>query len=292
MNYLLALIGALCLVGGIHADSLTDTINGNLTLQLTNFTTSLTTINATITAADKNTIKAWNNWGNTSINNLTAIYNRFKTYPIDFTSLTSVISSLTFTLNTSQPTLFASDTSLFSSYAPQISQQINDTGSLLLTAAANMSSQITCTNDFAASCYKKYGANLTASPILLSRYVGCVTAENTRIANIGINVTGQINSTMATVQTYLNLLNICNIPTAASLASSQPPSLQCLTTFLNNLSRSQITSWGSAVDSVRYQQNYLVYFRIQRCAKLVSLDIQDAVARVQNSFTSCLSTGV
>ncbi|XP_058836441.1 uncharacterized protein LOC131693012 [Topomyia yanbarensis] len=293
MNFILALAGILCLVSGIQAVTLNDTINGNITIALTNFNASVSTINATINTADTNTLKAWTNWGNVILSNLTTLYNRFQNYPnIGIQSLATIISSLNSSL-TSPPMLLGSDFNLRGELYPNIYNQIQESGDVLLDAAANMSTYVICTNDFAANCLKKYGANLTASPLLLTRYRDCVIAENSRIALIGTNMSSQINASLANVQTYFDLLKICNVPTAAALNATWPqlvPSVQCLNTFIGQIGG--ITTLNTYVsDNVRYPQTQLVNFRTKRCASLVQLDIEDTVDRVKASFYSCLSTG-
>ncbi|XP_058461383.1 uncharacterized protein LOC131436590 [Malaya genurostris] len=284
MNYYLALVGILCLVGGIRAATLNDTINGNVTLAITNLNTTINTVNATITAADKNTLKAWANWGYVLTLNLTAINKTLSNTSVDLSTLTSALSSLN---SSYSPTLMGSDNTLIGSVFPTISQQIQQLGNQLIVAANNISSQVSCANDFAANCLKKYSANLTSVPF--SRFSDCVTAGNNRIAQIGVNISSQINASLANSQTYLNMISLCNMPSPPAANGRYQTSAQCMSQFLGSIS--QFLQPSMALDTVRYTQLTMVYYQIQRCASLVLADLLDASDRVQASFYSCLSTG-
>ncbi|XP_055535732.1 uncharacterized protein LOC129724675 [Wyeomyia smithii] len=300
MKFFLSLVGTVCFATIIQAQSQsTVSINvaGNVTLGLAGINTTIAAINATILKADAATLAAWTNFTKTMITNLTSLMDRFGSYPSSISSqlssLNNTIVNLKYQLNNTGPYLLSTDYALNDLFM-SVYQVANQTGSFLNDVALNMSSQAICTNDYSVSCLRKYGANLTATPILMSRFNNCLAAENTRIGAIGTNVTAQMNSSIATAQSFINLISICNVPTAAALNQSWPqfvPSAQCLSSYLNQIaSQSQITSadFMYAIQSVQVQ---MVVFRANRCAQLAQYDIQDATVRVQAAFTKCLTTG-
>ncbi|XP_053688737.1 uncharacterized protein LOC128737969 [Sabethes cyaneus] len=298
MKFFLALVGTLCLGTVIKAQS-TVSINvaGNVTLGLTGLNNTIAAINNTINKADTAIWGAWTNWANVLITNLTSIMNRFEGYP---TSVSSQLSSLNYSienlqnmLNT-QPYYLLSNSELIVLYS-NIYQLAEQTGDLLNTVAQNMSTEAICTNDYSVPCLRKYGLQLTTAPVLMSRFNNCLLAENARINNIGINMTTQINSSLAIAQTFINLLSVCTVPTAVALNQTWPqfvPAADCLSMYLAQLgSQMQMNSPSYVVDMMQYSQVQMVVFRANRCAKLAQYDIQNSVVRTQAAFTKCLTTG-
>ncbi|XP_058831877.1 uncharacterized protein LOC131690263 [Topomyia yanbarensis] len=296
MKFFLALVGTLCLGVAAQAQSTVSlNVAGNVTIGLTAINNTINVLNNTCLAADKGMLVAWKYWGNTMIANLTSLMNRFKNYStVDLTPINSSISNIQNMLNTSQINLLSTDynvQNLLSTFY-QVAAQ---TGDLLIDTAANLTSQANCTNDVSLTCLRKYGANLTAAPILMSRFNDCLAVENVRLAQIGVNASTQINNTVTTAQTFFNLISICNVPTAAALNASYPqlvPSIQCLNTYLSQIGYSNPVSYiNYGYEMMRSQQTQVVYFRANRCAQLVQYDIQDAVTRVKAAFGKCLTTG-
>ncbi|KAL9699656.1 hypothetical protein quinque_003097 [Culex quinquefasciatus] len=292
-HFVVALIGAICLVGGIQAaGTVVDNVAGNLTIGINTFNANVLAFNATITAGDALIRQAFNNWNATMLKNVTAIQQRFQPYTMLSTNgITSILSNLAM-VNimplASDPTLQSVNTT--------VQSQIQQVATALNMAALNITAQVNCTNTFSINCMIKYGAQLTQKPILVSRFGECFTNETARLAIVAQNISTSINTTLAFTQTLFNLSNICTIPTVAQLTppansvNFNTPSTQCINQYLSGLS--QIPTYFSFADTARWTQVNLITQRIQRCATLVQYDITDSINRVQNSFGTCLKTGV
>ncbi|XP_055536891.1 uncharacterized protein LOC129725294 [Wyeomyia smithii] len=309
MKLFLTVVGTLCLVGIIQAQSTptiaqsqsTVSLNvaGNLSLALTAINQTINLINTTINTTDTVTLAAVTRWRNYTIGNLTALVNRFQNYTGNLgnaaTSLNNSISSLTSASNAAQALLLGTDTYTLPNLFNTVWQLANTTGNTVLQAAYNLSSYATCANNVSLVCLRKYGANLTAAPILLTRFNDCLTPEITKIANVGANITVQVNNDMIVSQSFYSLMQLCNIPTAAAMNSTNPqttPSVNCINTFLSQISNQQsIGSLNYGLSSLMWSPIQSISFRVNRCIQMVQGDIQDTVTRVNAAFSSCLVTG-
>lgn len=230
-HFVVALIGAICLVGGIQAaGTVVDNVAGNLTIGINTFNANVLAFNATITAGDALIRQAFNNWNATMLKNVTAIQQRFQPYTMLSTNgITSILSNLAM-VNimplASDPTLQSVNTT--------VQSQIQQVATALNMAALNITAQVNCTNTFSINCMIKYGAQLTQKPILVSRFGECFTNETARLAIVAQNISTSINTTLAFTQTLFNLSNICTIPTVAQLTppansvNFNTPSTQCI----------------------------------------------------------------
>ncbi|XP_021696234.1 uncharacterized protein LOC110675455 [Aedes aegypti] len=140
-----------------------------------------------------------------------------------------------------------------------------------------------------ATCTTKFGPKLSASPITIDRLTDCVTAELARYSDIGANMASQYTNVLTSAVNYLKVVDVCDTPPADVLNNPSvyySPSIQCLSNYIQRISSMPLNVY--TVDSMRYPQTYLVQQRVQRCAKLVELDIKDRITKVVESFQNCL----
>ncbi|XP_058461191.1 uncharacterized protein LOC131436482 [Malaya genurostris] len=297
MKFFLALVGTLLLGGVVRAQSTVSlNVAGNVSIALAGINATISTLNNTLLAADKIVLASYNNWANASIKNLTGLLNRFVNYStLSLDSINNSITNLQQQLTYSPPFMLPSTDFSILNLFTTVYDTAAKTADTLSAAALNLTSYATCANSVSLTCLRKYGANLTAAPILMSRFNDCLSVENTRLAQIGLNMSIAINTSTAAAQNLFSLISLCNVPTAAALNSTNPyttPSINCLTTFLSQIGTSNSVSYITmAVDSTRSYQTQVVNFRATRCAQLVQYDIQDTITRVNTAFSKCLSTG-
>ncbi|XP_062549636.1 uncharacterized protein LOC134214245 [Armigeres subalbatus] len=216
-------------------------------------------------------------------------YNRLSNYTsVDLSVFASAISNIQSTISYSPaPIQDYSISQLFStvkSGAQQVADILSSTADSINTATCE-----SCTAKKLENCKNKFGARLGVSPLTVDRVKDCVAAEQTRFTNIGSNVAAQFNNILTSATNYLAVVNVCDTPAAEVLNNPAPGqwiSTQCLSDFLQNVNGFSAGVW--VADSMRSYQTQLVTYRMERCSKLVELDIQDRATKVLEDFFSCL----
>ncbi|XP_062549634.1 uncharacterized protein LOC134214244 [Armigeres subalbatus] len=288
MKLFLALVAAVCLTAYVQATSLSTTVANAISTSNFNLATAIQQVNSSINTADQTALTSWNQLGQ-SLSNLYTSYNqRFVNYTtIDLSVFTTAINNIQNTIS-SAPTTIQGDSisNLFSA----VQSSADQVAEILTDAAANISSVCasSCTTK-ATTCTTKFGAKLAVSPITVDRVTDCISAEQTRYTSIGSNVASQYNNILTNAVNYLAVVNVCDTPSADVLnnkTASYTPTTNCLSDYLNSVTNFQL--YTSYVDNIRSVQTDLVAFRVQRCASLVALDVQDRVTTVLNNFYNCV----
>ncbi|XP_055606534.1 uncharacterized protein LOC129754463 [Uranotaenia lowii] len=297
MRFALALVAALCFVASAQAGTASDAVYNFTLAAFKTVNATANAYNSTVYGTDAGIKTAFNNWGNTLKANITAIYNRFKVYN-NWTSADNVNMSLTSLLSnlasgTNQ--LLSNDYSLTQSVMQQVLTTAQATVDAINTAALNMTSQADCTKAAAIPCLNKWTANLTAAPVNVSRYIDCITPLTTRVSRTALNISQQFASAATIGQTYMNLVNLCTIPTTAQLAApttpmgyQTAPSIQCLSYYLSTFSSFPISWPPYFIDSMRYPLGSFASQYVMRCTRLIQLDIQRAIDDIQAKYQVCL----
>ncbi|XP_019527249.3 uncharacterized protein LOC109399265 [Aedes albopictus] len=292
MKFLLALVGAVCLVGGIHAQTSTlgTTVTSAINISKNSLSTAIQQLNGTINIADQSVSTAYTQFVQNVAALYTSYYNRFSNYTtIDLSGLNQTICNLQNTMSPPQPIQDWSTTQIFTDVQAS-AQQIESTLNAAVQTMTNSCAPPCANAAKVATCTTKWGPKLSTAPITIDRITDCVTAELVRFSDIGSNMASMYNNLLTSASNYLKVVDVCDTPAPEVLNNPSPmygsPSTQCLNTYLQRISYMPINSY--VVDSMRYPQTYLIQFRVQRCAKLVELDVKDRVAKVLESFQSCL----
>ncbi|EAT33485.1 AAEL014240-PA [Aedes aegypti] len=292
MKVILVLVGAVCLLGGTHAQSstLSTTVTSTINISKTTLAAAIQQLNTTINTADESVNTAWTQFTQNMASLYTLYLNRFQNYTtFDLTPLNRTICDLQMTLSPPQPIQDWSTNQIFSDVqasALQVETALN-------TAVQTMSNSCapSCANPTkVATCTTKFGPRLTTAPITIDRLTDCVTAELARYSDIGSKMAAQYSNVLTSAMNYLKVVDVCDTPAPEVLNNPSPmyasPSTQCMTQYLQRVSNMPINVY--TVDSMRYPQTYLIQNRVQRCAKLVELDIKDRITKVLESFQNCL----
>ncbi|XP_062540867.1 uncharacterized protein LOC134208922 [Armigeres subalbatus] len=288
MNLFSVLVGAACLTAYAQASSLSTTVANAISTSNLNLATAIQQVNSTINTADQTALASWNQLGQTLENLYTTYYDSFENYTtIDLSVFTTAISNIQNTFS-SAPTTIQGDSisNLFSA----VQSSADQVAEILTDAAANISSVCasSCTTK-ATTCTTKYGAKLAVDPITVDRVTACITAEQTRYGNIGSNISTLYNNISTNAVNYFAVVDVCDTPSADVLnnkTASYTPTISCLSNYLSSVNNFQL--YTSYVDNIRSTQTDLVAFRVQRCASLVELDIQDRVTTVLSNFYNCV----
>ncbi|XP_062549644.1 uncharacterized protein LOC134214252 [Armigeres subalbatus] len=282
-------MSAICLVSGIHGQDIPTTVANAISVSSANLDIAIQAVNNTINLADQTILTAWNQFGQSMVDLYNSYYNRLSNYTtVDLSVFATAISSIQNTISyTPVPIQDYPISQLFSSVKSS-AQQAAD---ILSSAAASINTAVcgSCTAKKLDNCKNKFGARLGVSPITIDRVTDCVSAEQTRFTNIGSNVAAQYNNVLTSATNYLAVLNVCDTPAAEVLnnpAPGQRISTQCLSDFLQNVN--SLTIGVFVADSMRNYQTELVTYRMERCSKLVGLDIQDRTTKVLDDFSNCL----
>ncbi|XP_062549640.1 uncharacterized protein LOC134214249 [Armigeres subalbatus] len=291
MKFHFVLVGTVCLFCGIQAQTLDTTVANAISTSKFNMATTIQQVNNTINSADQIVLTAWNQYGQSMVDLYNSYYTRFSVYTtIDLSYFANAITNIQNTI--SYPPMLIQDPQVSYAFSnvQASAQQVEDT---LTTAAASITNAACvspCTSKKLASCTTKHGAKLTADPITMDRVTDCIAAEKSRYAKIGTDMASQYSNVLTSAVNYLAVVNVCDTPAPEALINASanygPPSTQCLENFLQRLNGVPMNTY--VADSMRFPQTQLVSYRMERCAKLVALDIADRVAKVLGDFNSCL----
>nr|XP_019560441.2 uncharacterized protein LOC109429061 [Aedes albopictus] len=291
MKFFLVLVGAVCLAGSIHAQStLGTTVTNAINTSKASVNTAIQQLNSTINAADQSVATAYTQFTQSLAALYQTYYNRFQNYTtIDLSTLSQTIQNLPTMMSPPQPIQDWSTNQIFTDVQSSV-QQVETTLNAAVQTMTNSCAPPCANAAKVATCTTKWGPKLSTAPITIDRITDCVTAELVRFSDIGSNMASMYTNLLTSASNYLKVVDVCDTPAADVLNNPSPmygsPSIQCLTTYLQRISYMPVNSY--VVDSMRYPQTYLIQFRVQRCAKLVELDVKDRVAKVLESFQSCL----
>ncbi|XP_019560441.3 uncharacterized protein LOC109429061 [Aedes albopictus] len=291
MKFFLVLVGAVCLAGSIHAQStLGTTVTNAINTSKASVNTAIQQLNSTINAADQSVATAYTQFTQSLAALYQTYYTRFQNYTtIDLSTLSQTIQNLPTMMSPPQPIQDWSTNQIFTDVQSSV-QQVETTLNAAVQTMTNSCAPPCANAAKVATCTTKWGPKLSTAPITIDRITDCVTAELVRFSDIGSNMASMYTNLLTSASNYLKVVDVCDTPAADVLNNPSPmygsPSIQCLNTYLQRISYMPVNSY--VVDSMRYPQTYLIQFRVQRCAKLVELDVKDRVAKVLESFQSCL----
>ncbi|XP_062549651.1 uncharacterized protein LOC134214260 [Armigeres subalbatus] len=293
MKLIIVLVGFICLRGRIQAqtNSLSSTVASAISVSNFNLNITIQQVNNTINSADQTILTSWNQFGQAIEDLYVSYYNRFKNYTtMDLTPITDAICSMRTTISYPPQLMQDDSVSQVFSTVQESAEQVESIITAAATSMANAACVAPCSATKLATCTTKFGDRLTTSPISIDRITDCVAAEKTRYTNIGNNIAVQYTKVLTSAMNYLAVVDVCDTPAPEALNNSStnygPPSTQCLTNYLYRFGNTPMSTF--VAESMRMPQMQTVSYRMQRCAKLVALDIKDRVDKILESFHNCL----
>ncbi|XP_062549638.1 uncharacterized protein LOC134214247 [Armigeres subalbatus] len=291
MQFRFVLAGIVCLLGGIQAQTIATSVASAICQSKVNMATIIQQVNNTINSADQTVLTAWNQFGQSMVDLYNSYYTRFSVYTtFDMSYITNAITNIQNTI--SYPPMLIQDqqaSQLFTNVQAS-AQQVENTLTSAAATITNAACVSPCTSQKLATCTTKHGTKLTTDPITMDRVTDCIAAEKARYAKIGTDMASQYSNVVTSAANYLAVVSVCDTPTPEELndvlANNGHPWTECLNNFLQRIGNAPLNTY--VADSMRFPQTQVVSYRMERCAKLVALDIADRVAKVLSDFNSCL----